>query len=50
MSKVSKYFYMLFLLASGASLFEGCGVPGAVFDWGWPRAIWLWLSEDLITH
>lgn len=52
MSKISKYFYLLAAVMSGACVFEGCWWGGApnVFQWGWPRAIWLWLSEDLVTH
>jgi hypothetical protein len=53
MSKIVKYFYLLGAMAGGACVFDGCfglGGAGNIFSWGYPRAIWLWLSEDLITH
>jgi len=38
-------------LAGTFLLSGGCGWNlGAVFTKPIPRAIWLWLSEDLVTH
>ncbi len=50
MSKLTKLFYLSAAICSGM-VFDGCfgGLPN-VYSWGWPRAIWLWLMEDLVTH
>lgn len=54
MSKISKYFYLLAALLGGSLFASGClgGIPGAIFSPNneFARGLWLWLSEDLITH
>lgn len=54
MSRVSKYFYLLAAFVGGSLLSGGClgGFPGAIFSSNneLARGLWLWLSEDLITH
>lgn len=50
MSKITKCFYLLAAFVSGACVFDGCFGGANIFQWGIPRAIYLWLSEDLLTH
>jgi len=50
MSKITKLSFLLAGLVGGFTMFDGCFSAPNVFQWGWPRAVWLWLSEDLITH